>query len=202
MRLEGWLNLSQDKDLNNLKQSAAGSGRIAIVEKSLSAAYPGTNWNETENIEVMVWFAKLDEVFRRISVLPFYANHVTAENEQQLPEVWDYPDHDKFAIYHLLISTYHWQLEYVKNMDAYEAMALFQELLLSDQFDKEWQYNLSEKSSYYDKNSKRSVHVPLTRPQWMRSSQKKYILHINKVPDAAMPIGKVIKLNDELEANG
>jgi hypothetical protein len=122
------------------------------------------------------------------------------EKEETLPEVWEYPDHDKFSIYHVLISNYHWTLEYVKNMDAYEAMALFQELLLSEQFKMEWEYDLSEKSSYYDKNTKRSIHVPLKRPKWMVQSKKKYVLHIKKIPDAAMPIGKVNKPNDELEA--
>lgn len=200
MRLQAWIEISSNEELRDLILNASGNDRLDIIERSLSLAYPGREWGECSPIDVLTQYMLLEQTKTRILQLPFYANHHRSgtddEFQQKLPEPWEYKGRQKYLIVHTLAREYGWSMEYIYNLDAYDGMALFQELLLQEQFEKEWQYNLSEKSTKYNKQTKTSTHVPLERPAWMKSTSKKYVFHVKKVPDSAMPIGKVIRSDE------
>lgn len=95
------------------------------------------------------------------------------EHENQLPDVWEYDERLWYSWVHLLAKSYGWNIEYISELDVDDAFALLQEISLNEQFDKEWQYGLSENAYEYDKASKKSKLRPLPRPSWMTTATEK-----------------------------
>lgn len=89
----------------------------------------------------------------------------SAKKAEPLP--WEYPDRDWHSYAHLFAKQYGWTLEYIAELSVEDALKLLQEILVDDQLKKEWEWDLSEKSSGYDEAAKKAKHIDLPRPDWM-----------------------------------
>jgi hypothetical protein len=112
-------------------------------------------------------------------------------------EAWDY-DGRMFNLYvHVLSSNYGWDVEYINNLPVATALSLIQEILLEDQLQKEFEWGMSDKSSYYDSTSKATKLNPLPRPGWMnRHIDPAKELKVTNIPDGMKPAGNGISQND------
>jgi hypothetical protein len=69
--------------------------------------------------------------------------------------------------------------------------------MIDDQLDREFQWTMSERSSYYDSHTKTAKANPLTRPSWMmKHIDPAKELRITKIPKDMIPLGNGISQND------
>jgi hypothetical protein len=123
----------------------------------------------------------------------------TKEDKKDDTMSWDYTGRAWHLYAHLLASKYGWSLEYISNLRLPEALPLIQEVLLEEQLTKEFQWTMSERSSYYDDNSKTSKLNPLPRPDWMNKHiDPEKDLVKTQIPTKMLPMGKGLNVDDIL----
>lgn len=119
------------------------------------------------------------------------------EKAKKLP--WEYPGRGWYFWLHLFASHYGWEESKVAILDINDAVALYQEILIKEQLDQEWDWGLSEIAYPYDKTTKKSKFQPLPRPDWMRGvvPGQKGVVVKTKMPKSMMPQGNVVILDEE-----
>jgi len=122
--------------------------------------------------------------------------------KKSIPEVWDYEERTWYVWLHLLAKEYGWDVEYIAELDVDNALALIQEISLQDQFQREWEWSLSEVAYEYDKGSKKSKLRALPRPPWMSMGSRSYQKSLEqpakqiKMKRIFMPVGIIIRDKD------
>ena len=106
------------------------------------------------------------------------------------PPFWDYDGRDWYEWSHMLAKEFGWTLEYIAELDVFDALHLVQEIAVSEQLRREWEWSLSENSVGWDKASKKSKFNPLPRPSWMTTSTK--APETTRIPVFLMPVGNII----------
>lgn len=111
---------------------------------------------------------------------------------------WDYPGRNWYSWLYRLASKFGWTIEYLAELDIDDAVALIQEILIQEQFDKEWEWRRSQVAYGYDASTKKSKFIELPRPDWMKGTPVKRIKEPPKVriPIHMLPVGNVITAND------
>lgn len=107
--------------------------------------------------------------------------------------IWDYPRRMWYFYANLISDHYGWSLEYIARLPVFDGMALIEEILLSDQMDREFLWSMSEASVLYDDKSKTTRPNPLPRPYWMKQAKPDEPPPIPRFPVSArtLPIGNV-----------
>lgn len=113
------------------------------------------------------------------------------ENPDKKTDRWEYKGQYMAEWIDHFARNYGWSLEQILDLDIDVAALLLQEILLENQFKKEWEYNLSELAYQYDENTKKSHHKPLKRPYWMNPAADAEIKK-TKLLRSMLPIGVVI----------
>jgi len=114
---------------------------------------------------------------------------LSPSKEEHKDADWDYDGRTWHLQSHMLASHYGWSLEYISQLQVGEALAKIQEILVDEQLDREFQYDLSEIAYPYDAKTKTSKHTPLPRPHWMSPVMQPIIKF--KMPRGLLPIGEV-----------
>lgn len=111
------------------------------------------------------------------------------EKQNSKPDAWDYAGRAWQLYSHLLAKTYGWTLEYIAELDTDDALAKIQEILTSEQLDREFLWSMSEVAYPYDAQTKTNRFKALPRPYWMmqKAEPPKRI----KIPKAIMPVGNI-----------
>ena len=125
--------------------------------------------------------------------LPLFAPTKTTKTED---EAWNYDGRVWHLYVHLIASKYGWSIEYISNLRLSVVLPLIEEILLDEQFTKEFQWAMSERSAYYDEASKSMKANPLTRPEWMHRQVEPKKLRIVQTPINMMPTGKGLTADD------
>ena len=132
------------------------------------------------------WIRLVSAFYGCISKSPKVELPITLPSDEKQKEAdWEYPNRTWNLYSHMLCKTYGWDLEYVANMDVFEALAHIQEIVVDEQLDREFYYGLSEAAYTYDSRSKVSKFNPLPRPHWMRKRIqpiKKFLIPANMLP--------------------
>lgn len=116
------------------------------------------------------------------------------------PDAWEYENRVWYAYVHLLASSYGWTVEYISNLKLQNALSAIQEILIDKQLEDEFQWTMSERSSYYDSHTKTAKANPLPRPHWMHKHiDPKKDARTTQVPTSMLPMGAGIT-QDELIA--
>jgi hypothetical protein len=115
----------------------------------------------------------------------------TKEDKKDDSVSWNYDGRAWHLYAHMIAGKYGWLVEYISNLRLPVVLPLIQEILLEDQLTKEFQWSMSERSSYYDDKAKVSKANPLPRPNWMN----KHIdpakeLRVTQIPVGMMPMGQ------------
>lgn len=114
--------------------------------------------------------------------------HATGKDAPPVP--WDYDERMRYYWIHLIADAYHWSKEQIENLWPEEAIAFIQEIMATDQYEREFAHSLSEIAYHYDKGSKKSKYVPLHRPPWMVVRDPKSL--ITRLHREMMPVGNVV----------
>lgn len=183
--LKRWLELEQIK-------SREKTDRVEMICKYLSAFL---DWTD-EQLESVGWVDALliyTECLK-INSPKLSLAFLQLKEEKQKEEPWEYPERLWYSFAHMLAQSYGWTMDVIAELDVDDALAMVQEIMLDEQFQREWEWSLTELAYPYDKSSKKSIFHPLNRPAWMYVRKE-----IRKVKIAArmMPVGNVIGMPDE-----
>lgn len=118
--------------------------------------------------------------------------------EKGKPMPWEYQGRAWYFWLHLFAQAYGWSEKEVAKMNIDDAVGLYQEIIIEDQLNKEWDWGLSEISYEYNKTTKKSHFKPLPRPDWMRGivGKPKPVKTV-RVAKSALPVGEVINLDEQ-----
>ena len=110
---------------------------------------------------------------------------------------WEYEGRSWYFWLNTLAKTYGWTPEEIGNLDIDDAIGLYQEIVIDDQMDSEWDWGLSEMSYEYNKSTKKSHFKPLPRPDWMKGivGKSKPVPKV-KMLAKMMPVGEIVILDE------
>lgn len=154
---------------------------------------------ETEELVGTLSFQEVAKAFLELwnfncleTILPFVRK---VEGKKVKNPPWYYEGREVFFWIHTLACAYGWAREEILELEPEEAMAYFQEIMVNEQLEKEWEYGLSEVSRTYDQSTKQSRFVPLKRPIWMVDREIKVVKLLKKF----LPLGVAITGGKEFE---
>jgi len=153
------------------------------------------------------WFEILEayESLRDLNAIPqaerFAILNMTGGQEDK-PPAWDYRGRLRYVYVHIIATAYSWSQEQILNLWPEEAVAYIQEILVDEQFDREFDHALAEVAYSYDKATKKSKYQPLERPAWMvlgsiEAQERKRKTLIGKIRKDMLPVGVVISRADQ-----
>ena len=141
------------------------------------------------------WFDMLQAYGEAIAInsptKPFPILTSQEEKDDKLP--WEYPGRIWYFWVNLFANTYGWTKEQVEVLDIDDAIGLYQETLIDDQLQKEWEWIGYDAAFPYNESTKKSVFKELIRPMWMMgiTAKPKTI----KMLKTLIPVGNVKSFN-------
>ena len=110
---------------------------------------------------------------------------------------WEYEGRTWYFWLNTLASRYGWSAEQIGELDLDDAIGLYEEIIVDEQHEREWQWNLSERAFVYNKTTKQSNYKSLERPDWMSMYDPSEPQPVKKIriPVKAMPVGNIISLD-------
>lgn len=199
LKLKEWARLESIKKL--ISEYAKRGGYEPLGEFILQAIrLCGVRWNYKKKpwYETIAVFSATQEINK-----PKKIPMLTA-NGEDITIPWDYPFRDWVWWLNLFASKYGWSEEQISKLDFDDAIALYQEIQVEDQMEKEWQYGLSELAYEYIPSTKKSKFRPLHRPSWMLVTKDNYKPKTPKkvkILASMMPVGNILLLDKEEDAN-
>lgn len=115
------------------------------------------------------------------------------------PEAWEYSGRSWYFWLNTIAERYGWSEKAIANLDPDDAIGLYQEIIASQQNEREFYYGLSEVAYEYVPSTKKSRFRPLGKPDWMLHSTKTATVKKPtpkvKIPKYMMPAGNVVVLD-------
>lgn len=192
-KLKEWIELEEIRSkliqaIERKEVRLISDGVLSYV--SVACNFDINDLEELSWIEVITLFSEASIANHLKIDLPFLRN--SAGDEEA---VWEYEGRTWYLYAHMLAKEYGWSLNEIAEMDVKDAFSLVQEIMISNQLNREWQWALSGNSIGYDSATKKSKFTPLDRPVWMRGRALKEPKKI-KIPKAILPVGNVISFRD------
>lgn len=106
---------------------------------------------------------------------------------------WNYEGRNIVQWIDIFAKNYGWSFEDILELDIISAAYLYQEILVREQFEKEWTYSLTD-MAYSTDSSGKSRYVPLNRPYWMQENIDG-VIKTTKLRKDMLPQGNVIDLS-------
>jgi hypothetical protein len=148
----------------------------------------GLPTDDGSGIELLRAYVALIHLNQIVAEYPAFGER--AANGKERKDPWDYSTRWVFTWVHTLAKTYHWSREEILGLDLDEAAGYIQEIVLSNQLDAEWEYQLSPNAYSYDQASKSMKFRPMTRPLWMQPK----LPQVKQIPNKLRPQGNVIRI--------
>lgn len=181
-KLKRWFEL---EDIRRKIQLATGQGKNVseLICSYLSVAICDLNWLK------LPWTDIIEDYALALNIHRPEKNHKIFLSKEQSKALTD--DGSWYSWANLFANKFGWSLEYIAELDIDDAISLIQEILYSDQLEKEWEWGLSEKSVSYDKASGKGKFVPLKRPDWMVPTEIQKPAKSVKILKSMLPVGVV-----------
>jgi hypothetical protein len=185
LRLKGWL---QGESLREqIKDSKSTDEIVECLYSYLTLIYKDNDWDKETWMDVSELFYLGCEANLPTIPFPMLRNFDKAESNEA---PWEYINRSWYLWANTFASKYGWSLEYIAELEIDDAIGLMQEVLIDEQLDREWEWDLSEITYSYDTNTKQSKHAEYPRPQWMLPEHKE--TPTIKIPKNMIPQGLVI----------
>ncbi len=117
-------------------------------------------------------------------------------SERKSEDTMDYDGRLWYSWCHLFAKNYGWKIEEIANMKIDDAIALLQEIMIDNYYEREWDWSLSEHAYTYDTITKKSIYNPLPKPTWMLEKSEKKTMQKGmkdvKIPHHMIPVGIII----------
>lgn len=119
------------------------------------------------------------------------------EKGKKMP--WEYEGRTWYFWLNLFAGQYGWAAQDIGELDLDDAFGLYEEIVVDDQHEKEWEYGLSEMAYVYNTTTKKSHFRPLSKPDWMLLSPDQAKKSVKKIrmPKSALPVGEIINLTPD-----
>jgi hypothetical protein len=190
-RFRRWVRLEEQKNkiLRAVEESSDEFPNHLFDFLSTALYLPSHYFRRADWTKIVIAFYKSLSILSYKTTLALF--EPSKENKKDDIVSWDYAGRAWHLYAHMIAAQYGWSLEYISNLRLPVVLPLIQEILLEDQLTKEFQWTMSERSSYYDDKAKVSKANPLPRPDWMN----KHIdpakeLKVTKIPVGMMPMGQ------------
>ena len=181
--------------------SEAIDRRNLFLIGDLISSYVSIAINEDKNIiSEEPWYQAAEILVEQVnlSIPRIRFPILLGEDKDKTVDPWDYSGRDLYYWYHLLSSTYGWNLEYIDEMAFESVIALIQEITTNSQLEKEWEWSLSDRAFTYNKVTEKYDYNPLSRPRWMKQKPTKIGPPKKiKIPRNMIPAGIVVKMDDD-----
>jgi hypothetical protein len=190
LRLRGWSALEElrrimEVAVSNHDLQSYFETLVQFIETALPSS-KGIDWT------LLPWYEFL-EIFSLVSQanMPTMKFPILEENkkeEEKLP--WEYLGRTWFFWLNLFARIYGWNEDKIAELEIDSAIGLYQEIVLDEQFKREWEWGLSEIAYPYDESSKSAKFHPLDRPNWMMplAPEPKTV----KIRTDMIPLGNII----------
>jgi len=191
VRFRRWVRLEEQKNkiLRAVEESSDEFPNHLFDFLSTALYLPSRYFRKADWTKVVLAFYKALSILSYKTTLALF--EPTAEKKKSDTVSWDYDGRAWYLYSHMIASQYGWSIEYISNLRLDDVLPIIQEILVEEQLTKEFQWTMSERSSYYDDKAKVSKANPLPRPDWMH----KHIdpikeLKVTKIPTGMMPMGQ------------
>jgi len=162
---------------------------VQFVETALTQ--DKVDWNKVPWQEFLVAYSEVVKLNAPTLEFPIL---VSSKKKQDKKLPWEYDGRAWYFWLNLFASNYGWDEKKIENMDIDTALGLYQEILMDEQFAKEWTWQLSEISYPYNQSSKKQEFKPLERPEWMLPLAPTHLPVIRMRKDM-MPMGNIMDLS-------
>ena len=183
--------------------------QLSLVHDKITSAVETKNFDELSSnilsyvstalgvidIDDLPWEQVVDALVEivNINALTFTIPLLLSKSDKDEDVPWEYPGRNWYFWSHQLAKEFGWSLEYIANLEVEDAIKLLQEILVTKQLEREWEWSMSEKSVSYDVAIKKSRFVELPRPDWMSISVAPVSKKEVQIPEFMMPIGHIIR---------
>lgn len=150
------------------------------------------NWDRVSWKDAAYAFAEIHRVNQPTVKFPIL-NQENKDTEMD----WDYAGRMWYFWVNVFARHYGWREDEIAALDIDTAIGLYQEIVVDEQLEREWQWGLSEKSVEYVPSTKKSRFVPLDRPAWMRKRPGAKRIVKTKIRRDMMPSGVVVNLDKD-----
>lgn len=181
LKLGALLDKLQDQ-IEDLDSEAASKTLHTYVEVATGQTHDALGFREAGTA-----VAVLSEFNR----LRFYPPFMEGEQPTQTPQPWEYEGRRVAVWVHMIGKTYGWSRAEILELEPEDAAVYIQEIMLGEQFEKEWEYGISGAGNRFDKRTGKGHFVPLTRPHWMVEHKLPSPV---KLPASMLPVGRIIDL--------
>jgi len=189
LKLKEWLLLEEARErISKAAEVKDYSGISAAVSAYISAACDVKDWTAKPWFETMLAFQKV-----YMANMPTISFPILKVKEQGEKMAWEYPGRSWYFWANLFSTNYGWSMETIAQMDIDDALGLFQEIMIEQQLQREWEWSTTEMAFPYNATTKKSEFKPLSRPSWMQPilpPMKKV-----KIRRDLMPMGKIVVLD-------
>lgn len=158
-----------------------------LICSYLSAALCSGDWLELPWTEVLYDYAFC------VDLHSAKRDHKIFEKGSSKEDIFRINKSGWFPWSHMIAKEYGWSLEYIAELDIDDAIGFIQEILYSEQLNREWEWALSEKSVHYDPNTKTSKFKPLDRPEWLKERKEIKEPEKIKIPTDMIPSGVIMR---------
>ena len=186
VRLRDWLKL---QDIYEQITNAVDIEDVAdLIQLYISTALLDFNIDENSWVETIEVWDDLSQLNRPSLEFPILNSKI---KDQVV--TWDYEGRTWYLWLHLFSGQYGWDIDYIANLEIDVAIGLMQEILISDQLQREWEWQRSEIAFPYNSATKKQEFKPLDRPVWMQPVFKETDLQLREMPESFRPVGNVIR---------
>jgi hypothetical protein len=185
LRLKGWLELESFRE--QIKESKSIDESVQNLYSYLTLIYGEKNWKEFPWTEIAEYvYLGQDENSPKIA-FPMLVRG--GKQERKLPP-WEYKERSWYVWSHMLAANYGWSLEYIAELVVEDALGLIQEIVVGENLEKEWQWNLSELTYSYNVDTKTSTHQEYPWPSWMLPEPEP--VKQTKILKSMLPMGMIV----------
>ena len=188
LRLKGWLEGESLRE--KIQESKSTEEIVNCLYSYLTLTCGNEEWDNLVWSEVAELYYLATETNSPKIEFPMLVS--SSSEGEKLP--WEYDERSWYLWANSLASVYGWTLEYIAELDIDDAIGLMQEILATEQLEKEWEWNLSELTYSYNSDTKTSSHQEYPRPQWMLPEPRP--VEDFKILKRMMPVGLIIGDDD------
>jgi hypothetical protein len=189
LTLKGWAALDDLK--KQIGDSTNSDIACNFILQSIELAIDERpDWDEAFWLDVTELFIKTSIANQPTIPFPILTSKAKGDS---LP--WEYAGRSWFFWLNVFAKRYGWDESSIAALDIDTAVALYQEITVDEQTQREWEWGLSENSISYNSATKKSRFVPLERPDWMAATAKPRKVVKMKIRADMMPNGNIINLD-------
>ena len=179
--LKDWLALEELRaKILEAAESRKDYAEISAAVRNYISAACGFEYQET------VWYKTVQDyemaLGANVPTKPFPLLKSKEKNEK-MP--WEYEGRTWYYWMHIFSNNYGWTEDQIAKLDIDTAIGLLQEILITRQEEREWQWSLTEIAYPYNKDTKKSEFHFLPRPDWMKKIVQpppKVKIRVNEMP--------------------